>query len=263
VARPFQTAKMRVAITRDVSPAIARCELTHLEREPIDAARAARQHTAYADVLARLGCDVKRLPAEPDLPDSVFVEDGAVVLDELAVATRPGARSRRAEVASLVEALRPYREVVAVGAPGTLDGGDVLRIDRDLYVGLSSRTDAEGIERLRELVAPHGYVVHAVEVEGCLHLKSAATLVARDTLLVNPDWVERGAFGEREWIEVDPAEPFGANALLVGETVVFAEAFPRTRERLEERGIRVVGVDVSELGKAEGGVTCCSLVFGG
>ena len=252
---------MLVAITREVSPSIARCELTHLARVPIDLARAREQHAAYAALLARLGCEVRTIPAEPDLPDAVFVEDAALVLDELAVLTRPGMPSRRPEVPSVAEALRPYRELVRIEAPGTLDGGDVLVVGRDVFVGLSSRSDADGMEQLHALLTPHGYAVRGVELGGCLHLKSAATVVGPDTLLVNPEWTDASTFGGRELVAVDPDEPFAANALLIGDSVVYATAFPRTRRRLEARGIAVAPVDASELAKAEGGVTCCSLVF--
>ena len=251
----------RIAITRKVSPAIAHCELTHLEREPIDAARAAAQHGEYEACLAGLGCELRGLPAEPDLPDSVFVEDCAVVLDEVAVITRPGAASRRPETASIAAALKPHRPLVHVREPATLDGGDVLVLDRKLFVGRSSRSDSGGIEQLAGLLAPLGYEVLGLPLRGCLHLKSAVTRVGPDVVLLNPDQVDGAAFGSMRRVEVDPAEPAGANALLVGETVIYPSAFPRTRGRLEALGIRVASVDVSELAKAEGGVTCCSLLF--
>jgi dimethylargininase len=252
---------MPVAITRAVSTAIARCELTHLAREPIDVARARAQHDAYEDSLRRAGCRVVRLPEAPDLPDSVFVEDAAVVLDELAVITRPGAESRRAETAAVAEALGAYRALVALRAPATLDGGDVLLAGRTLYVGRTARTNAEGAAQLGDAVAPHGYRVVEVPVEGCLHLKSAATLAAARLLLVQSEWVAAAAFDPSlELLPVDPAEPYAANVLRIGDTLVMPSAFPRTRARLEARGLRVEAVDVSELAKAEAAVTCCSLV---
>jgi dimethylargininase len=249
-----------IAITREVSESIGRCELTHLEREPLDLERARAQHREYVELLARLGCEVRALPPEPDLPDSVFVEDTALVLDELAVLMRPGASSRRPEIDSVALALEPLRPLAYIEGPGTVDGGDVLAVGRDVYVGLSSRSDAAGIDELGRILAPHGYALHAVEVDACLHLKSAASLVAPDTLLVNPAWVEPGALGARTFLESHPEEPFGANAVLVGETVVHSTAFPLTRARLEAAGLRVETVDATELAKAEGGVTCCSLI---
>jgi dimethylargininase len=250
-----------VAITREVSPSISRCELTHLMREAIDVQVARLQHRQYESCLADLGCEIQRLPAEPELPDSVFVEDTAIVLDELAVITRPGAETRRPETAAVAKALGAYRELCHIAAPGTLDGGDVLRVGKVLYVGASSRSNPAGIEQLRAFVEPFGYALEAVEMQGCLHLKSAATRVGEETLLVNPDWLDAGAFEGMELVEVAPSEPMGGNALLLGQTVVYPAAFVETRERLEKRGIAVRTVDVSELAKAEGGVTCCSLIL--
>jgi dimethylargininase len=251
----------RIALTREVSPSLARCELTHLEREPIDLDRARAQHRAYEDVLRSLGCAVHRLAPEPDMPDAVFVEDAAVVLDELAVVTRPGAASRRAETASVTEALMPHRPLHAIEAPGTLDGGDVLVVGRSVYVGLSTRTNQDGAAQLAAALAPHGYAVRPLAVRSCLHLKTAATAVGPSTVLINPDWVDAGAFEDFERIVVHPDEAWGANALAVGPGLVYADAFPRTRDRLLGRGLDVRALDVSELAKAEGAVTCCSLVF--
>jgi dimethylargininase len=255
---------MTIAITREVSATIERCELAHLARQPIDPARARAQHAAYEECLRRAGCEVVRLPEAPDMPDAVFVEDAAVVLDELAVITRPGAASRRAETAAVAEALAPRRPLVTLAAPATLDGGDVLRVDRTLYVGRTARTSAEGAAALRAAVAPFGYRVVEVPVEGCLHLKSAATLAAEHLLLVQPEWVDVCAFDPAlETVSVDPAEPYAANVLLVRGTVIAPAEFPRTRERLEARGAHVAAVEVSELAKAEGAVTCCSLLVEG
>jgi dimethylargininase len=251
---------MRFAITREVSPVIGRCELTHLSREPIDVDRARLQHDGYEGCLRALGCTVHRLPASPDLPDSVFVEDCAIVLDELAVMARPGAASRRAETAAIEAALASFRPLGRIELPGTLDGGDVLRVGRTLLVGVSSRTNAAAIDQLGRLVGPVGYSVGAIEVRGCLHLKSAVTEVAPDTLLVNRAWLPEDAVRGFDCIEIDPAEPFAANALRIGDALVYSSAFPRTRERLESCGVRVHLVDVSELAKAEGAVTCCSLI---
>lgn len=252
---------MFTAITRKVSPAITRCELTHLHREAIDVRLASRQHEAYERCLAGLGCRVVSLPAEPGLPDSVFVEDTAIVVDELAVVTSPGAASRRGETASVAQVLAEYRPVAAIQAPGILDGGDVLRVGRRVFAGLSVRSSRTGIEQLRALLSPHGYGVDALAVTGCLHLKSAVTPVAPDVLLLNPDWVDPAAFEEYGRIEVDPSEPYAANALLIGDAVLYPTVFPRTAARLEGAGIRLVPVDVSELAKAEGAVTCCSLIL--
>jgi dimethylargininase len=251
---------MRVAITRKVSPALGDCLLSHLERRPIDVELAGRQHAAYERLLAELGYEVRSLPAEPDLPDSVFVEDAAVVLDEVAVVTRPGAAARRCETASVAAALAPHRPLLRMAPPAALDGGDVLRLGRTLWVGRSERTGEAGVERLRALVAPLGYAVETVPVRGCLHLKSAVTEVAEGALLLNPALVDRRAFAGHRLIEVDPAEPLAANALRAGGAVIVPEHHPRTRRRLERAGLDVRPVAATEVAKAEGGVTCCSLL---
>lgn len=250
-----------IAIVREVSPAIARCELTHLARTPIDAGRAAAQHAAYVAELAALGDHIERLPEAPDLPDAVFVEDIAVVLDELAIITRPGAESRRAETASVAVALTRYRRLRYIEAPDTLDGGDVLQVGRSLFVGVTPRTSAGGIAQLAGIVAPAGYEVSTVPVTGCLHLKSAVSEIADRTLLINPAWVPPEAFAPLRLIAVEPTEPFAANAVRIGDVVIHPTEFPRTRARMEAEGVVVRAVPASELAKAEGGVTCCSLRF--
>ena len=252
---------MTIALTRGVSERIGDCELTHLEREPIDVGAARLQHRAYEASLSRLGCEVVALGAEPGLPDSVFIEDTAVVLDELAILTRPGAESRRAEIEGVSTSLGRYRSLERITAPGTLDGGDVLVAGRRIFTGLSARTNEEGAAQLRTFVEPLGYEFTALPVESCLHLKSAVTCIGGGRLLVNRDWVDASAFAGLELVEVDPDEPSAANALLVRERVVFPARFIRTRARLEREGVPVEPVDISELAKAEGGVTCCSLVF--
>jgi len=252
---------MRIALTRDVSPGLARCELTHLAREPIDLERARAQHRAYEEALRGIGCDVRRLPGEPEMPDAVFVEDTAVVLDELAVITRPGAASRRGEVASVAAALAAHRPLKTIAPPATLDGGDVLVIGRRIFVGLSTRTSAEGARQLADAAAAHGYTVETLTVRSCLHLKTAVTRVAASTVLLNPAWIDPAAFAAYDRIEVHPDEPWGGNALAIGGAVVYPTAFPRTRERLEASALDVRAVDQSELAKAEGGVTCGSLVL--
>jgi dimethylargininase len=199
-------------------------------------------------------------PRRTGPPDAVFVEDAAIVLDDLAIITRPGAPSRRPETVSIEKALEPYRIIRRIEPPGTLDGGDVLRIGMVLYVGVSGRSDAAGIEQLRAHINPFGYSVMAVPVRGCLHLKSAVTQVGPATVLINRQWVDPGHFAGMEWIDVSPEEPHGANALFVDGRVVYPDDFPRTAQRLDRAGINVRPVGVSELAKAEGGVTCCSLL---
>ena len=252
---------MLVAFTREVSPSMQQCELTHLPRVGIDVQLARDQHQQYAKALGELGCEVVSLPADAALPDSVFVEDTAIVLDELAVIACPGVSSRRDETASIAQALAAYRPLANIEPPGTLEGGDVLRVGKMVYVGLSGRSNPAGIDQLRSLIAPHGYYLKAVEMQGCLHLKSAVTLVEPKTLLINSAWVKAVYFQGMDFVEVDQEEPYGANALLVDGTVIYPASFPRTRQRLEARGIVIKTIDVAELQKAEGAVTCCSLIF--
>jgi dimethylargininase len=252
---------MLTAITRAVSPALATCELTFVERQPIDIAKAQSQHTAYEHLLAKLGIHVHSLPAEPDLPDSMFVEDPAIVLDELAVILPLGTKSRQPEAESLAKALAPFRKIARITAPAVMEGGDVLRIDRTLYVGQTTRTNAEGVRQLTAILAPHKYEVVPVTVTGCLHLKSAVTYLGRNTLLANRPWFDTTAFTNFQWIDVDPAEPHAANALAVADTIIFPASFPKTRARIETAAFHVTPLDISELQKAESGLTCSSLIF--
>lgn len=252
---------MILALTRPVPETIGQCELTHLERSPIDLERAMAQHDVYEDSLRSLGCQVKRLSGSSSQPDSVFIEDTAVVVDECAIIARPGAASRRPETEVVAEALREYRRTHCIEAPGTLDGGDVLRVGRSFYIGLSTRTNEDGARQFAAFLTPHGYSVESVAVDDCLHLKTAVSTLREDSLLLNPRMVDAGAFHGVPWIEVDPAEPFGANVICIGDTVLCAAAAPGTKRRLEGAGYRVIPVDASELAKAEAGLTCCSLLL--
>lgn len=251
-----------VALTGEISPALERCELTHLARTPIDLGRARIQHAAYESALAASGCTVRRLPADGEMPDSVFIEDVAVVLDEVAVITRPGASSRRRETAVVADALTAYRPLLHIVAPGTLDGGDVLVAGRTVFVGRSARTNDEGIDQLRRALAAYDYDVRAVTVSGCLHLKTAVTCVGDGRLLINRDWTSAESFTGWDLVDVDPAEPFAANALCIGGRVIYPADLSRTADRLRALGIDLVLVPADELAKTEGAVTCCSLVFG-
>ena len=249
------------ALTREVSPALADCELTFLDRAPIDVARAAVQHAAYCAVLASLGLEVVRLPGDPGLPDCCFVEDTAVVLDEVAVLASMGAPSRRGEVAAVAKALARDRELARIEPPARIDGGDVLVAGRRVFVGQSGRTDAAGARALAAALAPFGYEVIPVAVPGCLHLKSAATALDAETLLVNAEWIDLAPLLAYDLLQVDPAEPWAANVLVLPGRVLAHRGFPRTLERLAARGYDLHPVDVSEFLKAEAGVTCKSIVY--
>jgi dimethylargininase len=251
-----------IAITREVPRSIGDCQLTHLARSPIDVGRARAQHAAYEAALRRLGCVVERLPEAPQHPDSVFVEDCAVVFDEFALLTRPGAEARRGELEAIGAALTPYRERYALEEPATLDGGDVLVVGKRIFVGLTGRTNFEGLRQLRLIVERHGYSADGVNVTGCLHLKSAATAIDEERLLVDPRRIEGTPFRDLELLEIDPREPQGANTVRVGDTLLFPADAPRTAERLgRQPGVRLELVDATELAKAEGALSCCSLIF--
>jgi dimethylargininase len=252
---------MLTAITRSVSPAISNCELAFLARAPIDLAKAFEQHRAYERALEKFGATVHSLPADKQLPDSSFVEDPALVLDEVAVILPLGTESRRPEAIALAAVLAPYRELKYVELPATAEGGDILPVGQKLFVGLSSRTDEAGIRQLEAIVAPFEYEVTDVLVTGCLHLKSAVTFLGRNTLLANREWFDHAKLAGYGWIDVDPEEPHAANALAFGNTVLLPASFPKTRARIEAAGFEVFSVDISELQKAESGLTCSSLLF--
>jgi dimethylargininase len=252
---------MLTALTRAVSSRINECELTFIERQPIDIERAVRQHKNYEQLLKSLGLNVIELPADNNCPDCCFIEDTALVLDEFAIATRPGSDARRSEVAAVLPTLAKYRKIVQVEPPATLEAGDVLGIGRDIFIGITSRTNLEGVEFVRKHAAPYGYKVHGVEVPGALHLKSVCTAVNERTIVADPSRIDMAPFAEYELIEVPPEEWMAANVLLVNGTVCMHEGFHKTLARLRERQIRVRTVDISEFLKAEAGLTCMSIIF--
>ena len=252
---------MLTAITRAVSPSLAECELSFIERKPINLEKARAQHHAYEATLEKLGAKVISLPEELGLPDSMFVEDPALVLDEVAVICTLGTETRRKEAASLAAALEPYRKLAYIKLPGMLEGGDVLRVGRKIYVGFTKRTNAEGIRQLAVITEHFRYELTAVPVTGCLHLKSGVTYLGRNVLLGNREWFAWKRFEGFDWVDVDPSEPHAGNALAIGETVVFPASFPKTRARIEAKGFHVESLDISELQKAESGLTCSSLLF--
>jgi dimethylargininase len=252
------------AFTRAVSPRLPECALTHLERVPIDADLAVEQHRNYERALEGAGFDIIRLPDLPDDPDGVFVEDTALLLDGHAIITRPGAESRADEVESTAAGLAGQFDIHRIEA-GHVDGGDVLRIGNTLHVGLSSRTDAAGIADLRRVAGGLGFEVEAAELAGCLHLKTAATVAGRDSagrliLLYNPEALDPRQFAGVEPVTVPRSERDAANVLWAGGRTIMPAGNPATAALLRDRGFEVVEVDVSELEKAEAGVTCMSLL---
>ena len=252
---------MDVALTREIPRSIERCELTFVDRVPIDYERAAAQHRDYCDRLGALGLEVLRLPADEACPDCCFVEDTAVVLDEVAILASLGSPSRRGESAAIEAALAPYRRIERIRLPATLEGGDVLQVGRRIFVGVTTRTNEAGVEALRRIAGPHGYDVVPARAPGCLHLKSAVTALDDGTLLANRAWLAAEPFASFRILDVAPEEPGAANVLRVRGEIWAHPGFPRTLDRLDHEGYRVTAVDISEFVKAEAALTCKSLLF--
>ena len=252
---------MTIAITRKISSRFNECEITHIDRMPIDINVARKQHSKYIQALQSLGCQVIELDEEINLPDSVFVEDTAFILPEVAVITRPGADSRKPEIETIIHALTPHKKIVQVTAPATVDGGDVLVLGKNIFVGESTRSNQEAVLQIQELLKPYGYTVTYVKMHDCLHLKTALTKVDDQTVLINPNWVDVSHFKNFNWIEVDASEPFAANCLPVNGQIIYPTSFPKTAQKLEAHGYKLIHIQVDELAKAEGAVTCCSLIL--
>jgi dimethylargininase len=249
-----------LALTRAVSPLLGDCELTHIEREPIDIRLAEQQHGDYEQALEQMGYTIRRLPEAPHLPDGVFVEDTAVVFPEVAVITRPGAESRRPETGSMADVLGEYRELHFISEPGTMDGGDILVLGKSVYTGLSQRTNTDGVQQLADILKPFSYSVTGVPVSGCLHLKTGIAPIEPGLLLINPEWIDESLFPGYRCEAIHPDEPYGANVMMRGNKALCPAAFPHTVDWLEKRGFEVIVIDQSEMKKAEAGLTCCSVI---
>ncbi len=252
---------MLKAITRAVSKGIARCELVYRPRECVDYERSVRQHEAYRDFLRRRGALVFNLEASDSQPDCCFVQDTAIVLDELAIIASPGAPSRRDETEAVEKILSAEREVARIHPPATLDGGDVVRMGQQLFVGHSRRTNRAGIEALTNSARPHGYSVTAIEVTGCLHLTTACSALNEETVLLNPRWINSERFARFWTLHVPEDEPWAANALRVGEAVCVETNAPRTLELVGRHCAEVEALDISEFRKAEGSLSCLSILY--
>ncbi len=247
-----------IALVRRPSPRLAAGIVTHIERSVVDVALAADQHVAYVSALRDAGYAIRAVEPADDCPDSVFIEDAVVVVDDLAILTRPGAESRRPEVLGAEAAVAALGLTVArIEAPGTLDGGDVLQIGTTIYVGLGGRTNESGIAQLAAHVASLGRTVIAVPLGDVLHLKSTVTALPDGTVLAWPGLVDTSVF--ESVIEVDE-EP-GAHVVVIGgDRVLMAASAPLTATRLADRGLSPVLVDISEFEKLEGCVTCLSVL---
>ena len=211
--------------------------------------------------LGSLGVDVEVLQVNAGCPDGVFVEDVAVIFDELAVITTMGSPKRRSELPEMRQTIARWREVVDLSLPATLEGGDVLRVGRTLYVGESSRTNPAGVKALEDVAKRLGYAVVSVDVPGCLHLKTCITALDDETCLANKNWLDIAPFRSLKLIEVPAHEPWGANVLRLPQGLVLNASVPDTNEHIKSLGYKTVEVDISEFGKAEAGLTCMSLLF--
>ena len=252
---------MLAAITRGTSPSIADCTLTYLSRMPIDVTKAIQQQNAYERCLMELGVRVISLGVEDDLPDSVFVQDTAVVLDEVAILAAMGVKIRQPEIESVAKVLSLYREVKRLNGPASLEGGDMVRIGNNLYIGLSGRTNSEGIAQLQEILRPFRYQVKPVEVRACIHLSTGCAYLGQNTVLVNRSWVNVSRLEGVDIIEVPESEPWAANVLSIGDVIIMSSSFSETRELLTGKGFQVRAIDISEFEKAEGSLTCLSLLL--
>jgi dimethylargininase len=252
---------MTTAICRGISPRFNECEITHIGRRPINLKKARAQHEEYVRTLAFLGCTILELPEEKDFPDSVFVEDTAIVLPEIAIIANPGAVSRAGETESIARVLAQFRPIVKLPPSATLDGGDVLVMGRQIYVGMSTRSNFKSLTQLRNILSPLDYQVIGIEVHGCLHLKSAVSRVNDDTVLINRQWVDGIQFNRFKMIDIAATEPHAANCLPLHGEILFPSSYPKTRERLERVGFCIRAIDLDEITKAEGAVTCCSLIL--
>lgn len=249
------------AITHNVSSKIGDCELTFIDRAPIDLEKAARQHANYCALLEKLGVAIARLSENGSYPDACFVEDTAVVVDEVAIICSMGVASRRGETALIERELSRHRETARVLLPATIEGGDVLRVGKKVFVGLSTRTNDRGVDVLARVLTPLGYDVVPVLTKRSLHLKSVCTAIDDETLIVNPNWVGLDPFQGFNLVHTPADEPWAGNVLRVGKAVCVQEGFPKTVEMVGRVAERVEVIDTSELGKAEGALTCLSIIF--
>jgi dimethylargininase len=251
-----------LALTHAPSTNMDQGQRTHIARVRISYDLAVQQHAAYCKMLRDCGADVATLDVNRDQPDGTFIEDTAVVLDEIAVLASMGAESRRSEPMRIEPVLRQYHDLQRIEAPATLEGGDVLRVRRTLLVGLSARTNWAGVQALECIVRRYGYRVLAVPVRHCLHLKTACTALPDDSLLVNPSWLDVESLHEFRKVSIPPEESWAANTLSINGKVCLAAAHVQTADLLVRRGFTVRIVDLSEFAKAEGCVTCLSLLLG-
>ena len=250
-----------LALTHTPSAQIDDGQRTHVSRVPIDQRRAARQHEEYCRMLRRCGAEVHTLTVNRELPDSVFIEDTAIVLDKVAVIASMGTEARRPELPGIAKELNKYRTLERIEPPAHIEGGDVLRVGRKLLVGVSARTNTAGVNALEAIVRRHGYTVMPLSLTDCLHLKTACTALPDGHLLVNPAWINVHSLRDFPVIPIPEGEPWAANILSIGSRVCLAAAHVQTAALMRKHGFAVESIDLSEFAKAEGGITCMSILF--
>ena len=220
-----------------------------------------KQHEDYIKTLRSLGLELIVLEALPNYPDAYFVEDTAVVTPDVAIITNPGNKDRQGEEDTIERALAAYRKTVRIQAPGTVDGGDVLMVDSHFFIGISERTNREGAAQLGCILEEYGYNWSTIYVEAGLHLKSSVNYIGKNTLLITEKFASRDEFKRYDTIIVNKTEEYAANTLLINDTLITPKGFPNTIKKLEATGFDIIELDVSEVRKMDGGLTCMSLRF--
>jgi len=226
-----------------------------------DYERILQQHAAYVATLRDIGLEIVVMDPLPDHPDAYFVEDTAVVTPDIAVITNPGADSRKGETASIGRMMSQFRDIRHIQAPGTIDGGDVLMVSKHFFIGISERTNQEGARQLGTILEEFGNTWVTVPVGAGLHFKSSVNYIGKDTLLVTQDFADHNLLNKYSQIIVDPDENYAANTLYVNDHLIVPAGFPKTRRQLEKLKFAIVEMDVSEVAKMDGGLTCMSLRF--
>ncbi len=220
-----------------------------------------KQHEAYVKTLRSLGLQLIVLNPLPDYPDAYFVEDTAVVTPDVAIITNPGVEDRKGEEDTIEQALVTYRKTVRIRAPGNVDGGDVLMVGPHFFIGISERTNREGAKQLGCILEEYGYTWTIVLVEAGLHLKSSVTYIGKNRLLITERLAGRDEFKQYDNIIVDKTEEYAANTLLINNSLITPKGFPNTMKKLESTGFDIIELDVNEVRKMDGGLTCMSLRF--
>jgi len=249
------------AIVRDVPESFNRCVSNSNTFDDIDTERAKWQHQQYCNTLSLLGINLIRLDTDDSLPDCCFTEDTVVIVDDLAIITSPGIKSRVAETIALEKTLSLYKNIIRINQPGTIEGGDVLIIERTLYIGISSRTNTEGIRQIAAILEPRGYWIVPVEIRNTLHLKSVCSYLGNGRIILAEGYFDLNIFSGFEKIIVPKEEAYSANCLYVNKRILIPKGFPETKELLEEKGLHVVELEMSEFRKADGALTCLSVIF--